>query len=82
MNVCTSEIWPQITITLHGCNLPFVSIAPCTDGQVRLVGATVSYEGRVEVCLSSEWGSVCDNDWGDLDAAVVCSQAGFLAHGV
>ena len=52
------------------------------DGQLRLVGASVSYEGRAEVCLSSEWGSICDDGWEDLDAAVVCSQVGFLADGM
>ena len=61
---------------------PHIAIAPCTDGQLRLAGATVNYEGRVEVCLSNEWGSVCDNGWGDVDAAVVCAQAGFLADGM
>ena len=70
-----------IIITPNLYDLSFFAIAPCSNGQLRLVGATVSYEGRVEVCISNEWGSVCDNDWSDLDAAVVCSQAGFLAEG-
>ena len=38
-------------------------------------GATAT-EGRIEICLAGEWGSVCDNNWGALDARVACRQLG------
>lgn len=40
-----------------------------------------SLEGRVEICLSNTWGSVCDSGWGRTEAKVVCRQLGFSSAG-
>ena len=39
-------------------------------------------EGRVEVCSNYQWGTVCDDFWGTVDASVACRQAGFSARGL
>ena len=55
--------------------------ALCADGQLRLAGGNIANEGRVEICMNKEWGTVCDNSWGTTDATVVCRQLGYSMQG-
>lgn len=44
---------------------------------MELTGGSAPNEGRVEVLRNGVRGTVCDDDWGSNDAAVVCRMLGY-----
>ena len=48
------------------------------EGTVRLVGGASQLEGRIEIFLLGQWGTVCNYNWDFVDATVVCHQLGYL----
>lgn len=53
----------------------------CQTGDLRLVEGDTPNEGRVEVCVNGEWGTICDDGWGRREAMVVCNALGFGREG-
>ena len=52
------------------------------DGDIRLVGGSYQWEGRVEIYFSGTWGTITDSDWTSDDAQVVCRKLGHFKPGV
>ena len=52
----------------------------CSDGELRLSGAALTNQGRLEVCVNGAWGSVCDSQgvFTTDEATVACRQLGIL----
>ena len=55
--------------------------AGCGHGEVKLVDGSSPTEGRVEICINSQWGTVTSDLWSTNDAKVVCRQLGYPTDG-
>ena len=47
------------------------------EGDIRLVGGSYSWGGRVEIYLGGKWGTITDDRAGYTEAHVVCRQLGY-----
>ncbi|XP_061193442.1 deleted in malignant brain tumors 1 protein-like [Saccostrea echinata] len=47
------------------------------NDSIRIVNGSSVEEGRVEVLINGQWGSVCDNGWSKSDADVTCKSLGY-----
>ena len=51
------------------------------DGDLCLFDGTSSTNGRLEMYKNGAWGTICDDDFSSVDAAVACRQLGFSGQG-
>ncbi|XP_060590612.1 deleted in malignant brain tumors 1 protein-like isoform X2 [Ruditapes philippinarum] len=49
--------------------------------KIRLANGPSNIEGRVEVFVGGQWGPVCDDQWSNADAQVVCRMLGATTDG-
>ncbi|CAH1779950.1 unnamed protein product, partial [Owenia fusiformis] len=53
----------------------------CTGRNIRVVHVGGSIWGRLEVYYNNAWGTVCDDDFDDIDAKVACKHLGMSYEG-
>ena len=60
----------------------------CTNGDIRMTNSSVRLEndtyylaGGLQVCVGSQWATVCQSGWEYRDATVACRQLGFYYGG-
>ncbi len=54
----------------------------CSDGDIRLVNpnavaGSTNLDGRVEICLDEQYGTVCSVGFDRAEAQVICGQLGY-----
>ncbi|KAK3101030.1 hypothetical protein FSP39_000381 [Pinctada imbricata] len=87
----SSALTTEVTTTASTTTVTTTTVKPTTtlkpvkafDGRVRLLGGQGRYEGRVEIYskAAGQWGTVCDTNWDDNDATVICKMMGYTTGG-
>ncbi|GIL89659.1 hypothetical protein Vretimale_16631 [Volvox reticuliferus] len=73
--ICTGCPSPSISTIFYLLVYPYT--LPAVKFDVRLADGDWLGEGRVEVFDGKQWGTVCADGFGNLEATVVCRQLGY-----
>ncbi|XP_071150203.1 scavenger receptor cysteine-rich type 1 protein M160-like [Mytilus edulis] len=49
------------------------------EGRLRFITSSVENRGRLEINYRGEWGTICSNSFGHVEAAVACRQLGYCS---
>ena len=49
---------------------------------IRLTGGSAPNRGILEIYVNGQWGTVCDDSFGEQETYVACKQLGYYGHGV
>lgn len=77
MSFVLFERVPYQSSTVYMYSSFFIESNNCNDGDTRLVDGRVEREGRLEVCVTGVWATVCASNFQRSSAYVACKQAGY-----
>ena len=89
--LCCDVLWIGCENKQKNANIPiYTTHAGQSNGDLRLNNdkellSTEVTAGRLEIYLNSEWGTICDDNFHQVEASVACKQLGFsgvLSYGV
>uniref|UniRef100_A0A4W3GVC7 Neurotrypsin n=1 Tax=Callorhinchus milii TaxID=7868 RepID=A0A4W3GVC7_CALMI len=73
LSSCSRSEWGK-----HDCSHQEDVAIVCTHSPpIRLMDGENKKEGRVEIFINGQWGTICDDGWTDKDATVVCRQLSY-----
>ena len=58
-----------------------INCSTCLHGGVQVHGGSEPRSGQVELCWMGGWVTICENDWSNETANVVCRQLGYSGFG-
>ncbi|CAG2189330.1 unnamed protein product [Mytilus edulis] len=57
----------------------FLNCSTEDEGDLRIRPGYANHQGRLEIKYRGEWGTVCQNHFGNVDAEVACRQLGYCS---
>ena len=82
VDLADNETVFKVTVTAEDDAATKTYIVTVTRVSLRLRNGTGAHEGRVEIFQQGQWGTICDDDWTDVEAGVVCRSLGFALGAV
>ena len=80
--ICINKM-KSLLLLLWTLSVSLVSAQACEERDIRITnqsvttnGNTFTIAGGLQICVGSQWGTVCQSQWSDSDATVACRQLG------
>ena len=63
-------------------SITYLQFLTVISQNVRLKDGDASYQGRLEIKYNGEWGTVCNKNFSNLAAEIVCKELGLQSYSI